>query len=85
MPSGIQGGIGQHGYADKFEPIQNTSVNIAAPAPSARLTTAIDVKSEFIRLISAEGSDGVVGTDHIAHRAAHTLIGRIGFLANTVV
>jgi hypothetical protein len=58
---------------------------VSPTAPAARLTAAVDMIPQFVRLVRAHGKDGIVGADQTAGGAAHAGIGRIGFLANAVV
>jgi hypothetical protein len=82
MAPGVKGRIGQHGYANEFETIQNTIANIATSASPARLSAAIRVKSELIGFITAAGKNRIIRTYQAAHGAPDTFVGRIGLLPN---
>jgi hypothetical protein len=85
MAPGVKGRVGQHGNANEFETIQNATANIATPASPARLSAAINVKSEFIGFITAAGKNRIIGAYQAAHGAPDTFVDRIGLLPNTVI
>jgi hypothetical protein len=49
------------------------------------LSAPVNVIAEFIGFVPANRCDGIVGANHIAHRTAHTLVSRIGFLPDPVI
>jgi hypothetical protein len=40
---------------------------------------------ELVRLVTAQGDNGLIGTNEVAHGASHASISRVGLLANAVV
>ena len=65
--------------------IQKASGHIAAPAPTAGLSTPVVVIFLFVLLIRTKGHDGVIGAYLGAHGAPDTGLGQVAFLANAVI
>jgi hypothetical protein len=60
-------------------------LDIAPSASAAGLSAPVAVKTQFVGFIRTGRRDGIVGADHVAHGTPHTLISRVGSLADSVV
>ena len=85
MTAGVQRRIGQHGDAQKFDAIQQTSATVSAAPSPAGLATPVHMEAELIHFIAFCRRNGIIGADQIAHGAPDAFVSRIGFLANAVI
>ena len=85
MPAGIQGRVCQHGNPDEFDPVQNTTGDIAPSASSPGRATLVDVENQLVGLIVAYRHNGVIGADHTAHAAADAGVFRRHLLPDAMI